>query len=518
MAQSGAGEPIFILGVPRSGTTLLRTILDSHSGIACGPETPWLGGHQPHSVMELCRFMTEDRRGYAASYGMPRSAVMGAAREMVSRLMGEYARAKGKRRWAEKTPDNVLYVDFLLELFPEARIIHLVRDGLDVAVSTSTVAEHRRGISEWHERHLSLDAALPAVENNEFNALLRWRHWNGLVERSLKGREHLRVGFERLVTEPRETVREITEFVGEPFEPGMLEYGRVEHDFPDWEWGSADVKAAGAIRPDRAGRARRELSAAKYSVLEGLARPDGERPRPCAALASVREVEDERFGMLMGWVNSFAGPLGLMTFKDWSKVWEYPWLWFNALSHVDWRGKHLVDLGSERSAMPWVCALLGAKVTMIETNGQFAPLWGRLRDRLRVDVDWKIVDSERIPLDDGSADVLTSFSVIEHQPDKRAAVTEAARVLKPRGVFGLSFDVCEPAMGMKFPEWNGRALTLGEFEREVWGHPAFGGPERPAWNLGDIPGFLEWHRRSAPHHTYVVGAAVLTKAGAEGPR
>ena len=104
-----------------------------------------------------------------------------------------------------------------------------------------------------------------------------------------------------------------------------------------------------------------------------------------------------------------------------------------------------------------------------------------------------------------------AFSVIEHQPDKRRAIDEIVRVLKPGGMFGVSFDICEPEMGMTFPAWNGRALTLREFEETVWLHPAFGKKRRPAWNAADMPAFKRWHLRSASHHNYVVGATILTK-------
>src|SRR5439155_15463999 len=136
----------------------------------------------------------------------------------------------------------------------------------------------------------------------------------------------------------------------------------------------------------------------------------------------------------------------------------------------DWPRAHLVDLGSELSPIPWIAALLGARVTLIETDAQFEPLWRTLRTDLGVNLDWHIVASERIPIPAGSADVLSSFSVIEHQPDKPAAVQEAVRVLKPGGLFALSFDICEPEMGMTFPEWNGKALTMREFESLVWTH------------------------------------------------
>jgi SAM-dependent methyltransferase len=123
-----------------------------------------------------------------------------------------------------------------------------------------------------------------------------------------------------------------------------------------------------------------------------------------------------------------------------------------------------------------------------------------------------IVPDERLPFPDRSFDIVTSFSVIEHQTNKTFAINEVARILKPNGMLAISFDICEPEMGMTFPEWNGNALTMKEFENIVWNHPDFdNGDHSPEWNIEDIPEFIQWHLQSAPYHNYVVGAAVLRK-------
>jgi len=246
-------------------------------------------------------------------------------------------------------------------------------------------------------------------------------------------------------------------------------------------------------------------------MTESVRTPTTSLAAPRAELASVEAKDRPRFRAFMSMMNAFAAAFGLRTFDSWSKIWEYPWLWHAALGRIDWPGKHIVDLGSEISPIPWFLATLGAKVTLIEVDPQWVPIWEQLRDRLQVDVSWHVVLSEAIPVAAGAADVVTSFSVIEHQPDKRAAVDEVARVLKPGGVFAVSFDICEPEMGMTFPEWNGRALTLAEFEESLWLHPAFGNTSRPVWNREAIEPFLAWHRTTAPHHNYVAGAAVLVK-------
>jgi SAM-dependent methyltransferase len=236
------------------------------------------------------------------------------------------------------------------------------------------------------------------------------------------------------------------------------------------------------------------------------------RVRPAGPrLGSVAELESPPFRAFMADCNAFAARHGLRQFTDWSKVWEYPWLDAHGIRAMRWRGRRLVDFGSEISPLPWILATQGAEVTLIETDPQWLPVWEKLRAELAVKVDWHLVASEALPLPDGYADAVTSFSVIEHQPNKAKAIAEIARVLKKGAPFFISFDICEPDQGMTFPEWNGRALTLAEFEQEIWLAPAFGQTRKPAWNLEDIPAYQAWHLRSAPHHNYVTGAAVLVK-------
>jgi len=211
-------------------------------------------------------------------------------------------------------------------------------------------------------------------------------------------------------------------------------------------------------------------------------------------------------------LNALASSLGLRRFTNWSKSWEYPWLWFNGLSQVDWEDTSLLDIGSELSPLPWFFSSLGANVTLVEMDAQCATIWDERKRETGLQVDWQILPDERMPFVKESFDVVTSLSVIEHQRNKAMAVDEAVRVLKPGGLFAISFDVCEPEMNMTFPDWNGKALTMAEFEELIWNHPGLdNGGSRPTWNLEDIPEFIKWHLQNAPHHNYVVGAAVLRK-------
>ena len=270
----------------------------------------------------------------------------------------------------------------------------------------------------------------------------------------------------------------------------------------------------------------REESADRYrnAILEGLEKssratdlqerlmgkdPEGQE---VISLASVSDLSSKSFEDFMRTMNCFGKRYGLRQFTNWSKIWEYPWLWFNGLSQMNWKGSPLLDIGSELSPMPWFLASLGANVTLTETDQQWVPKWERICEETRLEVKWRIVSGERLPFADKSFDLVTSFSVIEHQRDKKTAVNEVVRVLKPGGLLAISFDICEPEMGMTFPEWNGEALTMAQFEKLIWNHSALDNKgHRPRWNVEDIPQFIKWHLQSAPHHNYTVGAAVLRK-------
>jgi len=246
----------------------------------------------------------------------------------------------------------------------------------------------------------------------------------------------------------------------------------------------------------------------KLGILERL--PNETNQNIC--LANLAQTFSGSFVGFMGMLNAFARKHGLRHFSNWSKVWEYPWSWFNGLAHVDWDGTNLLDLGSELSPMPWFLASLGASVMLVEKDKQWISTWENLRSETGLDVNWVIIDNENLPFQSRLFDVVTSFSVIEHQLNKLRAIDEVGRILKPGGLLAISFDICEPEMGMTFPEWNGAALTMKEFEKVIWDHPEFDTDNvRPDWNVSDIPEFIAWHLQSASHHNYTVGAAILRK-------
>jgi len=125
--------PIVVGGCARSGTTLMRVMLDTHPNIYCGPES---------SLFTPIRIKTR-RRIRELSWKFDVSArdierLLGASRclsEFIEKFFNHLTSVHGKSRWGEKTPTNVLHLDYIFRHFPRAKFIHMIRDGRDVACS-----------------------------------------------------------------------------------------------------------------------------------------------------------------------------------------------------------------------------------------------------------------------------------------------------------------------------------------------------------------------------------------------
>jgi hypothetical protein len=416
--------PIFIFGVPRSGTTLLRTMLDSHSRIACGPETPWLGGHQPRSVMEVWKLLREHPQGYCASYGMPRELATKATRDFVATLMEAYAAKRGKARWAEKTPDNALHIPFLLELFPEARVVWLVRDGLDVAISTSGVPADKRRMAPGGGAMLSLGPGVPQVANSAAAALLRWRHWNRLIGESLLHHPHTVLNYEDLVRGPEQALRGVMECVGETFEPRMIEYSKVEHDHPAWEWGAADVRARPNVTGDRIGRAGRELNPAELDVLATVQKGG----RSFADLAA----DDPRVRTL---AESFGGLGRLASAPSEWDVWDAAWMWLTGLGSAARDGARFTYESDDRCPLPWALAMAGAQVRVASPTGKDTVQLVRVRDAMRVPVRW-----------DGPSEPADAAAMWRSARTPADDAPRLKSMVKPGGMVAASWSATEAAI------------------------------------------------------------------------
>ena len=203
-------DPLFLGGEGRSGTTLLRVMVDAHPAISCGPETHFLVDERLHAYHKHFRD-TWWRR--AEGYGYSQDDMDTMVRDFVRTWFETYMHRRGKRRWADKTPQSIHALEGIWRLFPTARFVHVIRDGRDVACSIIP--------QNWGP-------------NNVTDAAKRWVEciWKGVVHRKDEQR-YTEVRYEALATDPEPILRRLTEWIGEEFDSAMLEYHRREHDNPD---------------------------------------------------------------------------------------------------------------------------------------------------------------------------------------------------------------------------------------------------------------------------------------------
>ena len=217
--------PVIVLGVGRSGTTLLRVMLDRSSQIAIPYESFFVTplahrhGRRPNLddfLDDLGRFYQLYEWGIAPEDVRPRLREGMTTGEAISAVFEVYAEREGKLRWGDKTPLYMQHLRLLERLFPDALWVHLVRDGRDAALSFLELPEGFSG-KTW---------ALPRTAA-QFAA--RWRT-EILAARKLGthvGARYLELRYEDLVTEPERELRRVCEHASLTWEPAMLEHADV---------------------------------------------------------------------------------------------------------------------------------------------------------------------------------------------------------------------------------------------------------------------------------------------------
>lgn len=225
---------VFVLGAPRSGTTLLRTLIGNHSRIADLPETPWIFGSYgpPTSLRDLKEYLMRDEHGVLPHVkGMEEADIDRAVRGFLERLFERYVSSMSAEKLLFKTPDDIIYLDQMIAIFPDAYYIHIVRDGRDVTLST--MGNFRR-ISVYGE-------------TTAFNCLRRWVDF----ERRIRARRanmsrYVSITYESLVQNTEKTMRTISDFLEVFFEDSMTEINIDGHDLPQSEVGARDVLRHGS--------------------------------------------------------------------------------------------------------------------------------------------------------------------------------------------------------------------------------------------------------------------------------
>lgn len=233
--------PVFVVGAQRSGTTMLRLMLNAHPSFSVPFETDFLSPLTQGTVTRELRDRTavESALDALASEKFTakgqiitdREAILArpisSYAELLDAAFGEYARARGKPRWGIKTPSYQTQIDLLHELFPDARVIHIVRDGRDVLLSRMRI--------RWAR------GSTPQQAHD-------WR-WQVLVGRKLGrmlGPLYCEIRYEDLVDDPEIVLRGVCRFLDEPFDDQMLRYPEhSESELPrdSMKWHEKSVSA-----------------------------------------------------------------------------------------------------------------------------------------------------------------------------------------------------------------------------------------------------------------------------------
>lgn len=249
-------EPVFIVGVPRSGTTLLRVILDSHPNLAVGPECPWISGNYGDlvSFRHLYEALIAHKSGPTANLkGVNENVVAKALGKAIDEILSSYAQGNGKQRWLEKTPDNIAFIPFLNTLFPNAKYIHIIRDGRDVASSSF------RSKKKWGSH---INCCGERLENTIINCLKRWDLWvNQFQEQTRElGLDAYEFQYESLIVNPEKTIARILDFLNESWSDNVLNYLEHSHDLPEHEMGTKDIITKKRFSDESMGRWKKDFS------------------------------------------------------------------------------------------------------------------------------------------------------------------------------------------------------------------------------------------------------------------
>jgi hypothetical protein len=215
-----AQEPMpgaFIIAPPRSGTTLLRLIFDSHPAIAAPPETLIF----PH----LLGALREERVARAMwNVGFHREFLARSLGDFARSFVEAYARTKHKQFWIEKTPSHVEWLPELYEACPDAKFLLLYRHPFDIVRSMMerSMMETQPRLAAWRRDHPSSFAACCAYVARQQEGMLAF-------EAEHRGSVHA-LRYERLVADAEEALRPACAFLGVDFAPRMVDFASARHD------------------------------------------------------------------------------------------------------------------------------------------------------------------------------------------------------------------------------------------------------------------------------------------------
>lgn len=258
--------PFFVLGAPRSGTSLLSRMLNSHPAVAVPDETkifetfvplmPLYGDlRQPARLIRLVEDVLRWRWMRRLPHLPATEAVLNRVASpdlggVFAALLGLWAENQGKQCWGEKSPNHLYYWPDIEAAFPEASLIHIVRDGRDVAMSLIKAPFGPKTMAMAAER------------------------WVGFVEmiraigRRLGPGRYVEICYEQLLAQPQETITRVLELIGQPFDPAVMQFHVGARAVATDPVNDANIQKP--LQPDNAGKWRQQLSLKEIEIFEGI--------------------------------------------------------------------------------------------------------------------------------------------------------------------------------------------------------------------------------------------------------
>jgi hypothetical protein len=309
--MSSFSSPIFIVGANRSGTTLLRLMLNAHSRIAIPEEMTYFRSQFDGESIENWRSPNLSSVSYKALVAefVDRTVALHPELDMSSlkaRILNDgpqdlrrpyqevleaWARQNGKERWGEKTPGNLFYVDIINQMFPDAIFLYVVRDP-------------RAGVASMMKTDFFPNDVV-------FNAMSRRKHADvgeDLLKRHIPEERWCTIRYEDLTSIPEQTLRRVCDLIGEAYEPSMLTFYRTADAYMKKE--AATTFNAAANQPVTAARIdawRDVLSDRDVSLIERICGAEMRRwdyhptglPLPLGARLEIKIKEAYWFGQTL---------------------------------------------------------------------------------------------------------------------------------------------------------------------------------------------------------------------------
>ena len=221
------GAPFFIVGASRSGTTMLRLLLNAHPNIGVPKELAYFERCARFTELERWKSLAlnpADYQGFVRGFLQKKKLalegidveqlekeIIGSGPPDLARpfrmTMDAWAHKEGKTTWGEKTPKNLFYVDIIQEMLPDTKFVYIIRDPRAVVYSMNRFARFQD------------DSVL-----NAFNWLqAATKGYKLLMEQVPANRRHI-LKYEDLVADVEATTRSLCAFLEEPFDEGMLEF------------------------------------------------------------------------------------------------------------------------------------------------------------------------------------------------------------------------------------------------------------------------------------------------------